>query len=348
MERFIIKDINKETVSVYKSCFDSNNNHKKAENIDWQFLQNTVKKAFVDIAIDKESQKTAAIYAVSGVKFKINDEDFLGAQSLDTITDIDYRGQGLFIKLAKDVYEKAAKSNTVLVYGFPNGSSIGGFKKKLEWEVLDPLPFLIKPLETKYFFSKIKGLRFLPNFSLSFSKLKKDKNYSLVNNFSFPTEVNELWDKFSKNFKVGVKRDKEYLDWRYIDKPNENYSIMHCYDLNGAFIGYIVYTVKEKHNGKIGYIMELIYDLDKPEVGSLLINYAIDSIKKSKADCILSWCFDHSPNYRDYKKAFFLTMPEKFRPIELHFGVRSFNETLNEIIYNRENWYISYSDSDTV
>jgi len=238
-------------------------------------LQNTVKKAFVDIAIDKESQKTAAIYAVSGVKFKINDEDFLGAQSLDTITDIDYRGQGLFIKLAKDVYEKAAKSNTVLVYGFPNGSSIGGFKKKLEWEVLDPLPFLIKPLETKYFFSKIKGLRFLPNFSLSFSKFKKDKNYSLVNNFSFPTEVNELWDKFSKNFKVGVKRDKEYLDWRYIDKPNENYSIMHCYDLNGAFIGYIVYTVKEKHNGKIGYIMELIYDLDKPEVGSLLINYAI-------------------------------------------------------------------------
>ena len=49
-------------------------------------------------------------------------------------------------------------------------------------------------------------------------------------------------------------------------------------------------------------------------------------IKKENADCILSWCLEHSPNYSIYKKHFFFNLPEKFRPIELHFGVKTFQK----------------------
>lgn len=343
-----ILDLNNETTRIYKECFDSNESPKTIESIQWQFLENPTNKCFVDIAYDDENKKAAAIYAVSCVEFMIGNTISIGTQSLDTITDIDYRGKGLFIKLAKDVYNKAIESDASLVYGFPNGNSIYGFKNKLQWTVLDPLPFLIKPLKTKYFTNKIKILSFLPNINLSFSKYSNKSSLLLQEKQSFPEEVDAIWNKFSRNIDVAIVRDKKYLDWRYIQKPNENYKIVHAYGADNQYLGFVIYAVKEKHNGKIGYIMELIYDLDIPKVEHELMDFAVNEIKRKNADCILAWCFEHSPNYNIFKKKLFLNMPEKLRPIELHFGVRSFKTDLNKTVYDRKNWYLSYSDSDTV
>lgn len=348
MQNFKIHHISESSLDMYKKCFDENGSPKKIENIKWQFFQNTESNSFVDIAYDEKKKKIAAIYATSCVKFKIDEETSIGTQSLDTITDIDYRGQGLFINLAKNVYEKAKNDNVSLVYGFPNGNSIHGFEKKLTWQVLDPVPFLIKPLKSKYFTEKIKFLRFLPNINMPFTKFKKDENFIIKEKNNFPEEVNIIWKQFSNEIKVSVERDKPYLDWRYIQKPNENYKIAHCYNKENKYLGFVIYAVKEKHNGKIGYIMEILYDLNEPKAAKLLLNYAISKIKNEKADCILSWCLEHSPNYNIYKNSFFINLPEKFRPIELHFGARAFQEKIKRIVNKRENWYLSYSDSDTV
>lgn len=344
----ILENLSENTIGVFKACFDRNNSPKEVDSIRWQFILNPVKDKYVDIAIDMEVNKTAAIYAIFPVKFKLGTAFKNGSQSLDTITDIDYRGKGLFITLAKDIYQKAKENDVALVYGFPNGNSIHGFEKKLEWKVLDPVPFLIKPLKSAYFTRKLSFLSFLPNVNLSLTKYSKNKNYNIIERFEFPDAVNAVWESFSESIKVAVHRDKSYLDWRYIQKPFENYKIAHCYDKNDHYLGFIVFVIKGKHGGKIAYIMEMIYDLKHPKASSQLLEYAISEIKKEQADCILSWCLDHSPSAGIYKKHFFVRMPEKFRPIELHFGVRSFQKQWDAITTKRENWYLSYSDSDTV
>jgi hypothetical protein len=344
-----IKNLSFENIVLYKNCFDLNDSPKEIELIQWQFLNSPINKQFVDILVDENNNKVAAIYAVFSVNFQINGESMIGCQSLDTITDIDYRGKGLFIKLAKDVYQKAATADVVLVYGFPNGNSIHGFKTKLGWEVLDPVPFLIKPLRSQYFTKRIPFLKYLPNINLGFPFFSKtSKKYKLIEDFSFPDGTNELWKSFSKNISISVQRNKSYLEWRYLKKPFEDYKIVHCYDVQNCYLGFVVYAIKEKHGGKIAYIMELIYDLDQAETGVLLLQYAIREIKKERADCVLSWCFEHAPNYGAFKKRGFFNLPEKFRPIELHFGASCLQSELENLVYNRKNWYISYSDSDTV
>ena len=348
MKNYDIKNISLATLHYFESCFAKNESPRDMEIVRWQFLRNPVEKEFVDIAIDKEKDKTAAIYAISPVEFKLEDEVLIGAQSLNTMTDKDYRGQGLFIKLAKSVYEKAENSGVKLVYGFPNGNSIYGFQKKLDWQILDPVPFLIKPLKSKYFTKRISFLKFLPNIPLSIKRASHSKNYKLETRNEFPLEVNSLWADFSKNIVVAINRNKTYLDWRYIEKPNEDYKIIHCYSLENKYLGFVVYAVKTKHKGKIGYIMELVYDLDDHKAGEILLDSAVSEIKTQNADCILSWCLSHSPNYKVFKKHFFLNMPEKIRPVELHFGARSFDAKYDKIINNRNSWYLSYSDSDTV
>lgn len=348
MNKLKIINISEESKLYFKECFDNNASPKDIRKIEWQFLNNPVEKQFVDIAIDNDANRTAAVYAIFPVKFKLKDELSLGAQSLDTMTDKNYRGQGLFIKLANSVYDKANNENIKLVYGFPNGNSIYGFQKKLEWQVLDPVPFLIKPLKSKYFTKRFSITKFLPNLPLSFSKFRNSKDYTLEFKNEFPREVNEIWEKFSDNIQIAVNRDKEYLEWRYIDKPNENYRIIHCYSNNNEYLGYIIYTVKDKHGGKIGYIMELVYDLNDEKAAFILLQKAISEVKRENADCILAWCLEHSPNYNIFKKRYFFNMPEKLRPIELHFGARAFDESLKNLVSNRKSWYISYSDSDTV
>ncbi len=348
MKNLKIINISDESKLLFKDCFDENSIPQDIEKIEWQYLKNPINKQLVNIAIDKNNNQTAAIYAVSPVNFKLGHDVYVGSQSLDTITDEDYRGQGLFITLAKSVYEKAKNENCKLVYGFPNGNSIYGFQKKLGWKVLDPVPFLIKPLKSKYFTDRISALQFFPDIKLSYSSFNNNTNYQLELSNDFPIEVDRIWKRFSKDIAVSVNRDKEYLDWRYVSKPNEDYKIIHCYSNENEYLGFLVYTVKGKHGGRIGYIMELVYDLDDKKAGALLLKKAISDIKEQKADCILSWCLDHSPNYEDFRKELFFKMPEKLRPIELHFGVRSFDIKTEELVSNRKNWYLSYSDSDTV
>ena len=340
--------LNPDTIDRYKECFDSNGSPKILENLQWQFFNNTTSKFVVVIAFDELKNKVAGIYAVSLVKIKIGDNVYFGSQSLDTITDKDYRGRGLFTLLANSVYAQAINEGVDLVYGFPNGKSIHGFQKKLEWEVMDPLPMLIKPLRTKYFTDKLKFLRYLPNVNIAFNKLKQSKRYSISEEGYFPSDVDKVWAQFSRHFQIAVVRDRDYLTWRYIQKPNEIYRIVHCRDNNSNYKGFIVFTIKTKHNGKIGYIMELIFDPAHLKAGQLLLNYAICEMRKEDADCVLAWCFDHSPNHMVFRNELFLKMPERLRPIELHFGARCTKPELFEKVINRRNWYISYSDSDTV
>ena len=339
--------LNLETVDLYKNCFDKNGSLKDKYRIIWQLIENSTKKSYVDIAFDEKNKRTAGIYAASCVNFLINKNIVIACQSLDTIVDENYRGQGLFIKLAKSVYHNLEKDNVAFIYGFPNKNSIHGFVKYLNWTELAPVPFIIRPLRTEYFTNKLKLLKFLPNINLPLIAIKS-RDYHFVERNLFPNEINQLWKSFSKNISVSINRDQNYLNWRYLEKPNENYRIIHCYDKSGNYEGLVIFTVKNKHGGRIGYIMELIYNPKKQYCGSLLLNKALKEIKKEKADVVLAWNFKHSPNQKAFKKNLFFKLPEKLRPIELHFGVRVFSDKNNEIIKNYKNWFLSYSDSDTV
>ncbi|MEY8252266.1 MAG: hypothetical protein RPR91_07770, partial [Colwellia sp.] len=164
---------------------------------------------------------------------------------------------------------------------------------------------------------------------------------------SFNLDYTALWDVFSNSINVGVVRDASYLQWRYLDKPNENYKIFKLEEA-GILKGYIVYCIKEKHGGKVGYIMDLIYLDGTHLVGAALLQKALGEFKASKVDVVLSWCFEFSLNYGAFKKLGFLNLPEILKPIELHFGCVVLGGGESKLLMDRKNWFISYADSDTV
>ncbi|MEO5891604.1 MAG: GNAT family N-acetyltransferase [Ferruginibacter sp.] len=335
----------------YRMCFVRNGSPRDITNLQWLHQQNLANTHTIYYAMQDEM--VAAIYTAMPVIFTINGVKNNALQSIDTITDEAHRGKGLFPRLANKLYDDAAESGFELVYGFPNENSAPGFFKKLKWVSFGEAPFLLKPVSIKYFINKFlnkgRNITFENEQHLYSLPGQKEvgKNISIREINSFEENYDQLWQKISGVIKVAVDRSAAYMNWRYIKKPGEVYSKCGIF-IGGELKGIMVFTIKNKHSGRIGYIMELIYNDTSHEAGELLLKYASQIFKKEKTDAALAWCFPHSFNYKSFRRSGYFNLPVRFRPQHLFLGVRAFNESNKNLTEDWNNWYISYSDSDTV
>ena len=337
----------------YRNTFEQNGSPRKIDNLTWLHQQNLAGTNTIFYAMHENN--IAAIYTALPVVFQIRQQTSTALQSIDTITDEKHRGKGLFPKLANELYQDAEKNNFSLVYGFPNENSAPGFFKKLGWTSFGEAPFIIKPLSISYFIKKLLNRKKESSasqeeenhfFSLAGRKdLSKRIHLEPVSEFG--EAYNELWKQVSTGIGVCADRSAAYMNWRYVARPESYYSSIGFFE-DGRLRGVIVFTIKNKHQGRVGYIMELIYDTTQPAIGKALLTYANKICKAEDADVILAWAFEHSFNYGAYKKTGYFNFPVKFRPQHLFLGVRVFDESQASTINNISNWYISYSDSDTV
>jgi predicted acetyltransferase len=136
----------------YRLCFEKNGTKRDISNIQWTHQKNPLGINAIYYAIHQND--IAAIYAAMPVVFNINSKEMPVLQSIDTITDLDHRGKGLFPKLATKLYDDAASNGFAFVYGFPNQNSASGFYNKLQWKSFGEAPFLIKPLRISFFIKK--------------------------------------------------------------------------------------------------------------------------------------------------------------------------------------------------
>lgn len=342
-----------EDLDRFKECFDENNSPKTLEHLRWQYLNNFHKiSPLVALGLSdtiNNKAKFSGIYATFPVEFYLNGNIVYGVQSLDTLTSSDFRGRGVFNDLATAVYEKCISENINLIYGFPNGNSAHGFFKKLEWTRLDPVPFLIKPIKLNYFLSKIPVMRRISNIiPLTAFSFKKINFKSLKYNVAIGDDYDNLWDEFKKRINIGINRSASFMKWRLEDKPGFTYENIASYDESGNMVAICFFSIQKKHGGNIAYIMDMIFLPGFEKSAENVLAAVNKKITQYNCDAILAWCFEHSFNYKIYKNSGYFDFPEKFRPIELHFGARSFILKNKEVIDKRASWYISYIDSDTV
>lgn len=322
------------TITRLQELFMKNGWERSREELEWQFLNNPLSETWINGA--ESSGSLAAIYAALPNRFQVFEKESVCLQSLDTLTDEDFRGQGLFVKLARTLFEEAQSRDLGFIYGFPNGNSRHGFFNKLGWKNFDPLPFLMRPVNPSYFLpGTLKGLS-LPRLKGFGVRTRCPQKVQLED-----VDVEGIWNGFRETFGVGLIRDRTYLEWR-LTKPHQNYRIFAIGDE-----GFIVTNLMEKHGGKIGYVVELMTrqgaaDL---ELAYDLLEFGVRDLADSGADAVLAWHFQHSPYFLSYLANGFLPLPERIRPIELHFGMLPLGAAHK---VSRRDWYLSYCDSDTV
>ena len=336
-------------LEAYRQCFVKNGAEKNLENLQWLHQQNLANKSTIYYA--KQENEIAGIYTALPVPLKINKATVFGLQSIDTLTDVNHRGKGLFTKLAEKLYTDAENENYGLVYGFPNENSAPGFFNKLHWTSFGEVPFLIKPINWFYFFKRFFKSKDIPVSDTNYiydapdsEDVNKTTQIKII--AGFDSQYNEIWDKASEKIGVCADRNAAYMQWRYVTKPGEHYYRYGLF-VNGKLEGVVVYALKKKHGGVIAYLMELIYNPQNQKSGTLLLKFVTAQCKSQNIDVILAWSLPHSFSNKSFKRCGYYKLPAKLRPQKLFFGVKALNRNHEPEILNINNWYISYSDSDT-
>lgn len=184
----------------------------------WRFRDNPATGPAISLAWD--GGKLAAHYAVSPVVMQIAGEPRLTALSMTTMTHPDFRGQGLFVRLASDLYDRLQQQGYFMVWGFPNDQSHRGFVRDLAWRDIGEIPM---------FQSDLSSLREQPRASDAVQEL-----------LGFDARADRLWSTICSDYDLSVQRDRRFLDWRYSLNPQNKYRIL-GYSQGDELLGYVVF-----------------------------------------------------------------------------------------------------------
>ena len=334
---------NDEIISTIRKMFLDQGDDKSFDRLKWQYL-GLHGGAYISVAHTTLGPKdgSAALYTAFPVQFLVHGQTHLAVQSFDTLTLEEFRGQGLFTKLANNLYESAQTKGIDLVFGIPNGSSVKGFSKHLDWTFIDPLPMLARPIGLRYLLVRAK-VRFPRIHDTRLAR--RDLHIEEVENC--PDDIDNLFSRISSNNFVGTVRNKEYLDWR-LKRPGATYRLFTYRSSSGELLAFGAYELVLKHGCSLGYVMELMHDPSQPHASRKLLRAMTAEMKSRGADLVFAWSMPTSRSHQSFRSNFYFPFPERMRPIELHLGYRTFNESISDSELSRENWYISYLESDTV
>ena len=327
-----------------QALFEHNGYPRTAADVAWVYAP--VAGHFPHASLAVVPERVAALYAAVPARFVVNGESVMAAQSLDTMVDSRFRGLGLFTKLARVVNDRMSERGLAFVYGFPNGNSIHGFVSKLDWLALDPVPFLFRPINLGYAVSRLSK-RLGSVLRLPVPILGKAGTSTPLEDLPDPVELDALWSGFRTLINVARVRDHQFLEHRYRNHPRARYRYRVVHE-NGCLAGLAISCIEDKHGGRIGYVMELMCLPGRSDLARGLLADTLRDMADAGCDGALAWCFRHSPYRRAFLRHGFVPLPERVRPIELHFGFRPLSTSSQDVLSQRANWYISYSDSDTV
>lgn len=332
--------------------------HTVKETWIWQFKKNALSEPYVMVAECKGN--IIAQYAVVDFRMNLMGRKINGALSTSTVTDINYRGRGLFPQLARLLYSYIKQRNCKLIYGFPNANSINIFLNKLSWFKVDKFPLLIRPINFNHILSAYFKNNLLPcalgtilnTVEEKISKLtimRENLNHILIRSTSyFPEEADKLWETTHIRNRIALIRDKSYLEWRYLKKPQDKYDISVVYR-NNVLLGYFISKLKYKFGMNILFIMEIVIKDDDRKIMSYVIDYISHQARMMGADILSMLVLNNHPHYSLFIRKGFLPVPEVFFPEEIYFCAMCNSVDIKETsIKNRNNWYITWGDSDTI
>jgi hypothetical protein len=187
------------------------------------------------IAVDGE-KKVLAHYAAAVSNVQIDGRVFQCGQNLDIFSvkqpgSVQHR---LYIKTVNKFFEAfGAQDRLPLLYGFPGKRALRIGQMKLGYG--DSIPVWV-------------GIRRVSNRRLIWRKIPERNTCDLES-------VVRLWERVSQRYRVSITRNKDYIQHRYIDRPDNKYT----YILIGGGSGARAWSVL-KIGKNLAKLVDLIWD----------------------------------------------------------------------------------------
>jgi hypothetical protein len=244
----------------------------------WRYQENPLNKTNV-VVIEKNEEIIACGHNILS-DIKIYGKDYLGSYGTDHCVDPNYQGLGLSKKITEAHHELRKKERVLLPYmvtvnpkiiasgarkiAFPHGfplsvvylTRIEDINKHIQMkEVKQETLVRIRHILEK----TIKSQDIQPNFNIT------------VNQFSrFNEKIDRFFEKINKYYDFIIKKNRDYLNWRYCDPRAGKYVIKLAED-NEQILGYAICRINKLEEYHTGYIVELLTIPDRLDVAETLL-----------------------------------------------------------------------------
>jgi len=337
---------------LFQELFASSPHPKSIEHLRWQYLQNPWGKLLVGLVEDQRARRLAASYAVVPVPVRLGDRRVLAGIAIDGMTSSEYRHRGLFVKLVKRTHARCEREGLAFVYGFPNENSSHGIFRSLGWTPPAPPMLMVRPFRLTSLVRRLLHLPRVPRAQSGMparpmpSDFKPVEEPGVVSLPTFDDETDRLWTDFSRGFAVTVDRSHDYMNWRFVRKPEAKYFIR-ALKSGRDYEALIVYTMRDGPDMRIGNVMDLFFRAGGEAAGRVLLKIACQHLHRAGCGAATVVSFTHAPGYHLYARSGFLAIPP-VKPYKMRWGFTPLELDAKPLLANAANWYLSYSDFDWV
>jgi len=259
------------------------------------------------------------------------------------------RGRSVFRQLSEFATSDLLSSGIDLLYTFPNEKSIHTFLKYNSYSLVQVYDSFLLPVKCAHLIKAKIRLAGIENLIGAFGDLffrikltlKADEKITSSNNFN--DDVLSLFDKFSSRFSIYRQRSKEYLNWRYVEKPFVNHLVLSLSNGKGILAA-AVFKTDTIFNVNALVLLDFAYENEAHL--AKLIHYVKKNNKeifKQQAAIIFTsfCCHDFLKN----KKYGFIKIPQRFNPRNLKMLVK--NISVEELtVNNPKKWFATLGDWD--
>ena len=295
-----------------------------------------------------DGKKVIGMHGHMPLKFSVNGENKNGYLAHDDLLSTHYRGRGLGKIMLKCITEQTDSFAGALWFNEPNHR----LYIKSGWLDVPGMFSLIKIFDPGLFIERrIKNKLIVKMFSAVYKRANKIKDtFNLSNSYKrieiieikkFNEAFNNFFAEISTYFGILVTRNMQYLNWKFVNKPFNNYERYAAFDEKKKLSGYIITTIEASANGTRGKILDILVHPGKPNVFEVLISNSLKTFSERNVDYVE--IISTHPSLiailenLGFKKA---RTPQRFM-------VKNWEGIFQkDYVEDIRNWYITLSDAD--
>jgi hypothetical protein len=319
---------------------------------DWQYRQLPTGKAQVYVAWHGE--RIVGYYHIPVYDCVIDGADRRIGNIQDVAMLAEHRGQGTFRDLALFANAGADASPDVdLIYTFPNVRSIHTFLKYNAFQRLITYPTFVMPLDAAAIAGrKVPVLGHVAGavggglLSLLRSKPKLRGSVSVSDNAD--AQVASVFHGFSGRYRCHLKRDVNWLNWRYAHSPRGRHWFI-ASRINDQAVAAVVVKVDAMFGSPALVVMDMAHSTSQePELRALLAHICRRHSELIGTSCHLAFYAGQSELNSGLRSLGFIEVPARFNPRLLNLLVRDTGGVAQTSFTDASSWTVTLGDWDVL
>jgi len=306
----------------------------------------------VRIWVAREGNKIVGLRPVAMHSIKMGKSIYPALHLLDVMVHPDYQGRGVFKSLMSLVWETHGV-DCVLAFTYPNENSTKAYRRWKEWFHLAEMSLHIKMIPPKHFGEKKSFLRFFAGYgAVAASALQLNKpvtqGIAVRRVDTIDESIEELWHNNKHRFDLMIPRDRDYLVWRYVERPDVRYLIYKAM-VQGKTVGFLVARTRMMFAMHLGLIVDFFVDNNDRRVLSAMIELATSDLIAEGVHAIgLQFIGPESLKSGLWDNGFF-AVPKKLLPREFPMFARLGLKDVDGMqISECQNMFFTWGDNDAV